>query len=124
VGIAVSDPFNIFAIPITTLDNNQLLIENIKKIIEEKSIGKIILGYPLKENGERSSSTDLIEKFLKVLKKSIDLEIELVDERYSSEIAKEQMIQSIASRKKRRDKKAVDMRAAAVILKDYLESGE
>ncbi len=124
MGIAVSDPFNIFAIPITTLDNNQLLIENIKKIIEEKSIGKIILGYPLKENGERSSSTDLIEKFLKVLKKSIDLEIELVDERYSSEIAKEQMIQSIASRKKRRDKKAVDMRAAAVILKDYLESGE
>ncbi|RMD49639.1 MAG: Holliday junction resolvase RuvX [Ignavibacteria bacterium] len=122
VGIAVSDPMNIFAIPLETLDNDQKLFKNILSIIEEKNIGRIIIGYPLKESGERSGSTELVEKFREELERKTDLPIEYIDERYSSEIAKDHIIQSIPSKKKRRNKKNVDMRAAAVFLTDYLNS--
>ncbi len=122
IGIAVSDPLNIFPIPLTTLDNDGKLFSNLVKIIEEKNIGKILLGYPLKENGEKSTSTEKVEKFRESLEKKVNLEIEYIDERYSSSIAKEQIISTVVSKKKRRDKKGVDMRAAAVFLGDYLEN--
>lgn len=124
VGIAVTDPLNIFAVPLVTLNNDSKLLQKIKEIITDKSVVKIVLGYPLKESGEKSSSTELVEEFLEKLKKAVNLEVVLVDERYSSEIAKERILASVPSRKKRRDKKAVDMRAAAVILEDYLNGGE
>lgn len=122
VGVAITDPLNIFAIPLVTLKNDKELLENIKKIVEEKSVKKILLGYPLKESGEKSGITKKVEEFFTKLGKAIPLEIEMVDERYSSEIAKEQIIKTVTSKKKRRDKGAVDMRAAAVILEDYLRT--
>ena len=80
-----------------------------------------ILGYPLKENGEKSDSTLAVEKFKRELEKKTKLEVILFDERYSSEIAKERIIESVKSKKKRRSKELVDMYAAAVILEDYMK---
>ena len=124
VGIAITDPLRMFAYPLTTIENSKKFWKELDKLIQEYQIDKIILGYPLKENGGRSSSTELVERFEQELKKKYKTEIIRVDERYSSSIAKERIIDSVTSKKKRKDKKLVDMNAAAVILQDYLEMGE
>lgn len=122
IGLAVTDPLNIFAYPLITLSNDSKFIERLKKIIEEYHVVKIILGYPLKESGNESTSSLSVLKFKTELENKIDLQIELIDERYSSSIARERIIQSVVSKKKRRDKSLLDKNAAAVILEDYLNT--
>lgn len=122
IGLAITDPLNIFAYPLTTFANDINFLDRLKKIINDFHVVKIIIGYPLKESGSVSSSSIAVEKFKSELEKAIKLEIELVDERYSSAIAKERVIQTVVSKKKRRDKSLLDKNAAAVILEDYLSS--
>jgi len=122
VGIAVSDPLNMFAIPLVTLDNDRFVFERLKEIVREKNIGEIILGYPLKEDGSNTHATKPVLEFKKELEAQLKKEVVLVDERYSSSIAWERIIESVPSRKKRRDKSRIDKGAAAVILEDYLNS--
>ncbi|MCL4550918.1 MAG: Holliday junction resolvase RuvX [Bacteroidetes bacterium] len=122
IGLAVTDPLNIFAYPLSTLQNDSKFWNNLSKIISEYSVVKIVLGYPLKESGEQSSSTKMVITFKEELEKRISLPVELVDERYSSDIAKQRIIASVSSKKKRRDKSLLDKNAAAVILEDYLNA--
>lgn len=120
VGIAVSDPLKMFAIPIVTIKNDKNFWSELNKVFNKYNVEVIVLGYPLKENGEKSSITELVEKFSYELKKKFSQEIVLVDERYSSSIAEQQIIASVKSKKKRQNKGLVDQNAAAVILTDYL----
>lgn len=120
IGLAVTDPLNIFAYPLSTLQNDTKFWQSLIKIISEYSVVKIVLGYPLKESGEQSSSTKMVINFKIELEKRIALPVELIDERYSSDIAKQRIIASVSSKKKRRDKSLLDKNAAAVILEDYL----
>src|SRR4030043_844425 len=122
IGFAITDPLKIFAYPLKTLSNDKNFWGNLELIFKEFSIVKIIIGYPLKENGEESVSLKMVLKFKHELSKRYDLEIILVDERYSSEIAKQNILESVSSKKKRRDKSLVDKNAAAVILQDFLNS--
>lgn len=124
IGIALTDPLMMFAYPLTTINNDLKLWDNLLKLFSEYTIDKIILGYPLKESGEKSSSTLMVEEFHEKLKSKIKIPIELFDERYSSDIAKERILQSVKSKKKRRNKGLVDMNAACVILQDYLEQNQ
>ncbi len=124
VGIAITDPLRMFGYPLITIQNDKNFWKNFEKLFEDYEIETIVLGYPLKESGARSSSTELIEKFHSELQKRIKLPIVLVDERYSSSIAKQQIIESVVSKKKRRDKGLVDKNAAAIILKEYLDTME
>ncbi len=124
VGLAITDPLRIFAYPLMTLKRDKNFWNDLEQVFKNYDIETIVLGYPLKEDGTRSSSTELIEKFKKELEKKKSIKIILVDERYSSSIAKERILESVPSRKKRRDKKLVDMNAAAVFLQDYLEMNE
>lgn len=120
VGIAVTDPLQMFGFPLTTIQNDSNFWKNLKSIFSEYQVELILLGYPLKENGAKSSSTELVEKFKLELENRINIPIELVDERYSSEIAKENILKSVTSKKKRRNKNLVDQNAAAVLLQEYL----
>lgn len=121
IGLALTDPLGIFAYPLVTILNNMSTIHEIKKIIEEYKVEKIVLGYPLKENGQRTSISDKIKKFQKSLEKEFQLPVILSDERYSSAIAKQRIIETVKSKKKRKDKSLIDKNAAAIILQDYLE---
>ncbi len=121
IGIAISDPLKMFAIPLITIKNDSKLWENLKKIFSEYNFVKIILGYPIKEDGSKTRITELVEKFRIQLEKKYKIEVEYIDERYSSEIAWEHIIESTPSKKKRRNKSLIDMNAAAVILEDYLK---
>ena len=122
IGLAVTDPLNIFAYPLLTLANDSKFWQNILEIISEYSVIRIVLGYPLKENGEESTSSKMVMLFKEELEKRLAIHVELVDERYSSEIARQRIINSVSSKKKRRDKSLLDKNAAAVILEDYLIS--
>lgn len=120
IGIAITDPLGIFSYPLTTLNNDSNFWKNFNKIFEEFQIGKIILGLPLKEDGSDSKSTKLVRKFKLELEKRYKMEIILYDERYSSHIAQKRIIESVPSKKKRRNKSLIDKNAAAVILEDYM----
>ncbi len=87
IGLAVTDPLKMFAIPFDTIPNDKHTLDKLKQIISEKNVVKIILGNPVKENGEDSTISKDVRKFKSELEKKIDLAIELVDERYSSDIA-------------------------------------
>jgi putative Holliday junction resolvase len=121
IGIAITDPLQIFAYPLKTIQNNEAKWDEFSRLFDEYDVEKVILGYPLKEDGSRSGSTLLVEKFKSEFEKKFLIELELVDERYSSEIAKQKILESVPSRKKRRNKSLVDMNAAAIILEDYLK---
>jgi putative Holliday junction resolvase len=124
VGIAITDPLRIFAYPLETLANDSFFWSNLLKLFSSYEIEKLIIGYPLKEDGSKSSSTELVIKFTEELQKKVNIPFEYYDERYSSEIAKERIISSVSSKKKRRDKGLVDKNAAAVILEDYMKESE
>ncbi len=121
VGVAVTDPLNIFAYPVTTLDNDANLIGNILKLVDEYKVTKIIIGNPLKESGEESKVSPIVKDFSQKLQNACGIEIEFVDERYTSHIAKRRIIESVPSKKKRRDKGLLDKNAAAILLEDYLK---
>ncbi len=122
IGIAITDPLKMFSIPLTTLNNNSKLWTEIEKIFNQYNIKKIVLGYPVNEDGSKTRVTEEVEKFSSKLKVKFNKEIIFIDERYSSSIAWEHIKEGVTSKKKRRNKALVDMNAAAVILEDFLKN--
>lgn len=121
IGIAITDPLKIFAYPLTTINNDLKFLDRLKEIITQYSVTKIILGIPLREDGSETVISRKVMNFKSTVEKELKIEIELVDERYSSQIAKDRIIESVVSKKKRRDKSLLDKNAAAVILEDWLK---
>lgn len=122
IGIALSDPFKKFASPYTTILNDEKVFENLKKIIEEKSVEKIILGLPGDTPHSIKSVLKEVMKFKSELEKRFGLEIILWNETHTSKIAERRIIESVKSKKKRQDKGLIDMHSAAIILSEYLDS--
>jgi len=124
VGLALCDPLRIFAYPFKTILNDRNLRTNLQSIIKENSVSLIVLGYPLKENGMKTDITEIVENFKLELETLTRLPVLLRDERYTSSIAKERIMMSVTSKKKRRDKGLLDKNAACIILQDYLDEIE
>ena len=121
-GISVSDNNAIISLPLTTIryndDYNELMPE-IKKIIEDNNIDKIILGLPKNMNntiGERALKT---LEFKKLLEYNFNLEVIMQDERLSTISSEKFLIQNDISRKKR--KQVIDKMASQVILQSFLD---
>jgi putative Holliday junction resolvase len=124
IGIAISDPLKMFAIPLVTINNTSKFWIELKKTISQYNIIHVVIGYPYKDDGSKSNIATQIEKFAEELSSKLNLNYEFIDERYSSSIAWEQILRGVPSKKKRRDKSLIDKNAAAVILQDYLKSNE
>lgn len=122
VGIAISDPFCLFPSITLTIPNDRNIIMELLNMIEEKDVGKIILGYPENNDGKISKVAEEILKFKVELKNKTNLEIELWDENLTSQIASSRIIQTVFKKSKRRDKALVDAQSAAIILEEYLRS--
>ena len=122
IGIALSDPLKKFASPYTTVLNDEKVFENLKKIIEEKSVEKIVLGLPDDSPNSAKSVLKEVMKFKSELEKRFGLEIILWNETHTSKIAERRIIESVKSKKKRQDKALIDMHSAAIILSEYLDS--
>lgn len=124
IGVAITDPLNIFAYPLVTLANDSNFLKQLEKILKEYQITKIILGYPEREDDIKSDLILEIERLKTIIEKEFNLSVEFVDEQYSSKLATENIVASVPSKKKRRNKGLVDKHAAAIILTDYIKNLE
>lgn len=123
LGVAVSDINGIISLPFTTLkvdeENYNLVIEELKKIITDEKIEKIVLGLPKNMNntiGERALKT---LDFQKMLQQETKLEVFMQDERLSTVSGEKFLIKNDISRKKR--KQVIDKMAAQIILQSFLD---
>lgn len=121
IGLALSDPLMIFAYPYKTIPNDNTFWRSLSEIIREQNVIKIILGHPLKESGEENYFHKQWLEFKNKIEKDFELEVILWDERYTSSIAKEQILQSVTKKSKRRDKSLLDMNSAAIMLQEFLQ---
>lgn len=123
LGIAISDPSNTIASVLKTLrfsdEDYQSLIEPLKEIVNENKIQQIVLGYPLNMNGTVGMRAEICLNFKKMLEEKLDVSVVMEDERLTSVISNQILIQADLSRKKR--KKKVDGLAAQIILQSYLD---
>ena len=122
IGLALTDPLLTFAYPYKTIPNDNNLWKNLSQIINEQGVIKIILGHPLTESGGENYFHKQWLAFKNRLENDFKIEVILWDERYTSSMAKEQVMQSVTKKSKRRDKGLLDMNSAAIILREYLEN--
>ncbi len=122
LGISLSDPSGIIASSFTIIRHNEeyeKLVTEIKKIVDEKKVEKIVLGLPKNMNGTIGPKGELSYKFKEMLEKDINLEVVLEDERLTTKEATDLLIRNDTSRKKR--KQVIDSMAATIILQSYLD---
>lgn len=120
VGIAVTDPLQIIATGLTTVHSKDV-IDFLKKYMEKEEVVCIVVGEPRQMNNEPSESARFIEPFVMHLKRTFPgIKVERMDERFTSKMAFQTMIDSGLKKKARRDKKLVDEISATIILQSYL----
>jgi putative Holliday junction resolvase len=125
-GIAVSDENKRYSFSRKYLINDSKFYSNLLNIILEENISKIIIGYPLNFKSEKTIQTLKIEEFKNQLeeflkKKSLELEIIFYDERFTSNLAENSIMNSGLKKKKRQEKGLVDSLSAQIILQDYID---
>lgn len=121
-GIAVTDELQIIASGLTTIDTKEL-IAFLKDYVEKEAVDLFLVGEPKQMNNQASESETLITPFLKKLEKAIpNIPIKRVDERFTSKMAFQTMIDGGLSKKKRKNKALVDEISATLILQSYLYS--
>lgn len=121
-GIAVTDPLQIIASGLTTVPTHELF-EFIAKYLKEEEVEAIVVGEPLHPDGNPAQIADQVKGFVNKLRKQYpDIQVHMQDERYTSNMAKQIILQSGANRKKRQDKSLVDKVSAAIILEDFLNN--
>jgi putative Holliday junction resolvase len=122
VGLAVTDPMQMLAIPLDTIDTPKV-IQYLKDYFLRENVETIILGFPKNMDGNDTDATPLVEKFnLELSTNFPNIPIKLVDERLTSRMAKQTLIDAGYKKKDRKNKKLVDTVAAALILQTYLET--
>ena len=121
-GIAVTDPLQIIATGLTTIASADL-IPFLKKYMLTETVELIVIGLPKNWDESDTHGTPLARKAIAKLKKEFpQIPVKDVDERYTSKMAKDAMIQMGMKKKDRRDKKIVDEIAATIMLQEYLQS--
>ena len=119
-GIAVTDELQLIASGLTTVTTKELL-SFLKKYLEEEKVEAMILGEPKRMSGEASDvEVDIIRFRESITKIFPDLPIIRQDERFTSKMAFQTMIDSGIGKKKRQNKALVDQISATIILQDYL----
>ena len=121
-GIAVTDPLQIIANGLATVSTSELL-SYLKDYLSREQVERILIGRPLQTNGQPSENLQRVEQFVNRWKKEMpDVPVEYVDERFTSVLAHQAMIDGGLRKKARQDKALVDKISATIILEDYLRS--
>lgn len=121
-GIAVTDPLQIIANGLATVDTSKLM-EFLKDYCLREEVEKIVIGEPFQPNGQPSENLQRVRSFVGQLKKEMpEMPIVMYDERFTSVIAHRTMIDAGLHRKARQNKALVDEISATIILQDYMES--
>jgi putative Holliday junction resolvase len=119
-GIAVTDEMQIIASGLTTI-TSETAIAFLKDYFAKENVGKVLIGEPKQMNGLPSESSGIIEKFVTKFKQEFpEMPLERSDERFTSKMAFQTMIDSGLKKKQRQNKALVDEIAATIMLQDYL----
>ena len=119
-GIAVTDPLQLIASGLTTVETKDL-ISFLKNYCSKGTVESFVIGLPKQMNNQPSESEQLIKPFLKTLRNTFhDIAIQREDERFTSKMAFQSMIDSGMKKKKRKNKAVVDEISATLILQSYL----
>jgi putative Holliday junction resolvase len=121
-GLAVTDPLQIIATGLTTLHSKEL-IPFLKNYFTTETIELIIIGWPTNWDESDTHATPLVENCINDLQKNFPaIPIKKVDERFTSKMAKDAMLEMGMKKKDRRKKELVDEIAATIMLQEYLRA--
>jgi putative Holliday junction resolvase len=121
-GLAVTDPLQIIATALTTVDTKELFTFLAAYFLKEP-VELILIGEPLNLDNTPTDATPLVQKAIIDLgKKFPNIPIQTVDERYSSKNAVRAMVEMGMKKNDRRDKKTIDRVAATMLLQEYLSN--
>jgi putative Holliday junction resolvase len=119
-GIAVTDDFQIIASGLTTIPSTDI-IAFLKTYFSKENVETVLIGEPKQMNGLPSESSEIIEKFISQFHTEFpNMKMERVDERFTSKMAFQTMIDSGLKKKQRQNKGLIDEIAATILLQDYL----
>jgi len=122
IGLAVTDPLQIFASPLETVSTHEFYTF-MARYLEKETVDSFVIGFPVQMNNQPSESVDQLKPFIKKLKSTYPgKEIHLVDERFTSRLAMQAMIEGGVSKSNRKDKALVDKISASIILQSFLDS--
>ena len=121
-GIAVTDPLQIIANGLATVQTNQLL-DYLTTYFENESVDLVVIGLPKQMNNDYSESMAYIQPFVNRFKKLFPhIPVDYVDERFTSVLAHKAMIEGGLKKKDRQNKALVDEVSATIILQSYMET--
>lgn len=121
-GLAVTDPERIIASPLTTVDTPRLM-DFLKNYCLQENVDVFVVGEAKHLNNTPSESAQYIEPFVALLKATFpDKEVARLDERFTSKIAFQAMIDGGLKKKQRQNKGLIDTISATVILQDYMRA--
>ncbi len=119
-GLAVTDELQIIASGLTTVASSELMLF-LENYFNQENVSKILIGEPKQMNGLPSQSAEIIQKFVADFKSKFpEKEVVRVDERFTSKLAFQSMIDSGLSKKQRQNKALIDEISATIMLQDYL----
>ena len=122
IGVAVSDPLGFFAQGVAVLDAKGCWLSDLAKIAGEYEKPKLLIGMPRRTDGSEGPEADRMRETAKSVQEYFpDLEIEFWDERFTTTIAQQALLEADVSRAGR--KKKVDKIAATLLLQSYLDRG-
>lgn len=120
-GLAVTDPLQILATGLTTIETPQLF-KYLKEYFKTEQVELILIGWPTNWDDTDTHATPLVRKAIERLKKEFpQIPVKTVDERYTSKMAKQAMLDMGMKKKERRNKALVDEIAATIMLQEYLQ---
>ena len=120
-GIAATDDLQIIASGLTTVETKKLM-EFLKDYFDKNEVEAIVLGEPKRLDGSDTHISQAVRDLYKKLTKTFKKPVHYVDERYTSKMAVQTMIDSGLKKKQRRNKALIDEISATLILQSYLES--
>lgn len=124
IGIAVSDSLEIIASALETYrfkeNDFDSALKRVIELVDEKKVYKIVLGFPKHMNGDIGEKALLCAEFREKLVEKLNIEVILLDERWTTKLAQNRLLEFDLSRNKR--KQIIDKMAAVVILQNYLDS--
>lgn len=121
-GLAVTDPLQLIAGGLATVASHELF-DYLRSYVEREQVERIVIGEPRQPNGQPSENMERVRQFVNRWRKAMpQIPIEFYDERFTSVLAHQAMIDGGLKKKARQDKALVDEISATIILQDYMRS--